>query len=67
MPRIEIDLRCGIGTILVDGSPVRGVTSIEISGKPGKPATVKLEMLALELLFRDTEANVEETTQAPPK
>ena len=65
MPKIEIDLTCGIGKVLIDGRPLHEVTSIEITCKPGEPTVAKLVVYATGLKVKDADASIEIKEQQP--
>lgn len=59
MAKIEINLKYGMGSILVDGVPIRGVNRVEILSVPAHPAIVKLSVLATSLELIEADASVE--------
>jgi hypothetical protein len=66
MAKVEINLRAGMGSILVDGVPVKGVRHLEIISHPGQASIVKLEVYAEPLEFVEADASIE-TTKVVPK
>lgn len=63
IPKIAIALKCGLGQILVDGQPIPGVKRLQIEQSAGEPARVRVELIASELDFTETDAEVVQEKQ----
>jgi hypothetical protein len=58
LPKFAIDLKHGIGEVLIDGQALHGVRSVTIQTDLNKPTTVTLEILAQEVTFSDDEVRI---------
>lgn len=58
MQKVEIDLTCGMGKVLVDGQPVSGVCGIEFVSTPGEVGKLQLTLISPEFIIKEQEAKV---------
>lgn len=55
---VELD-RNGRGSVMVDGMEIPGITQLDVSFKPGRPAEATFTVIANEVLVRADDASIE--------
>jgi hypothetical protein len=56
MSKIEINLKSGLGTICIDGVPVKGVCGFEVKAHVDQVTTVALTIMPSEIVITEDDA-----------